>query len=82
MRAPCKTCSRLADLDAEVYPADDVKSWDPAVSRGCLYVGHKTCRYVLKFARDISVLIVVAPKVGVNTVAKIHLFGHRCKRDK
>ena len=55
MTAPCKACSRMADLDAEVYPADDVKSWDPAVSRGYLYVGHKTCRYVLKFARDISV---------------------------
>ena len=47
MRAPCKACSRLADLD-------DVKSWDPEVSCGCLYVGHKTCRYVLKFARDKS----------------------------
>lgn len=67
----------------EVYPADDIKSWDPAVSRGCLYVGHKTCRYVLKFARvHKCVLIVVALKVGVNTVAKIHLFGRRCKRDK
>lgn len=84
MRAPqCKACSRLAYLDVEVYPADDIKSWDPAVSRGCLYVGHKTCRYILKFARvHKCVWIVVGLKMGVNTVAKIHLFGRRCKRDK
>ena len=66
-----KPASRLADQDAEVCPADGIKSWDPAVSRGCSYVGHEICRYALKFARvHKCVLIVVAPKVGVKTVGK------------